>query len=401
MKNDDDFGLSQADVKYYQKKIWLVFIGVFTALMLAIFFLLDFFEISYILNISIVISTWFVVMITTLILGLFSTPQMHEDIVEIFGKYIGRPLGPGLHLRFPYFNIEVIAARVYMGEQKLPLRLDEKEGNKGDVEFQDCSAPLQGNFFFKVFSSRQAYYNVANLIGVLEEKAEHVVRGFFGVYLLDEAIAMKSIFKLENVVAFLDLSKDSPYLAHKGFTDENGDIKKKLSPDEMRNLVVSEEEFQDTRFYKDLNNWGVLPKSFTITDIDIPADIKAQRSRVLEAEKDREVAKIRVKTAELDAESVEKKAVGEAKRIEIEGAGLAKKIKLEGEAIGVGIKDVIESTKLDPLDASNHLIARLKWAAIKENPNITLIDESSGETSKGFKVGLGFAAAEKKKNKKK
>ena len=68
---------------------------------------------------------------------------------------------------------------------------------------------------------------------------------------------MKSVFKLENVVALLDFSKDAPDLIGEDEVDDNGNVvKKKLTAKDMRDIVVTDEELAKTRFFRDLNNWG-------------------------------------------------------------------------------------------------------------------------------------------------
>ncbi len=394
MVTKSDFSSSALNARRNRRKIWLVFTLALSAVLAAVFFITLLFGISFIYSISFALGAWFLIMGTTIVLGYFSTPQMNEDIVEVLGEYVGEPLVAGPHFRFPYFSLEVIVARVYLGEQRLPLYLDNKDGHRGDVEFQDCSASLKADFFFQILDSEKATYNVGDILRVLEEKAEHTVRAFFGVYTLDEAIKMKSVFKLENVVALLDFSKDAPDLIGEDEVDDNGNVvKKKLTAKDMRDIVVTDEELAKTRFFRDLNNWGVKAKSFTITDIDVPLDIKEQRSRVLEAEKNREVAKINIETAKLDAESVEAKASGESKRLELEGQGAGK-----GESSK--IKLITDSTNLDPSQVTAYIAELSKWDAVKNNPNITLIEDSSGETNKGFKIGVGIGASQKGKNNK-
>ncbi len=394
MTTKSDLSSSALNARHNRRKIWLVYTLAVSAALAVVFFIALLFGINFTYSIGFASALWLLVMGTTLVLGYYSTPQMNEDIVEVLGEYIGEPLKAGPHFRFPFFLLEVIVARVYLGEQRLPLFLDENDGHKGDVEFQDCSASLKADFFFQILDSEKATYNVGDILGVLEEKAEHTVRAFFGVYTLDEAIKMKSVFKLENVVALLDFSKDAPDLIEQDKVDDEGNvIEKKLTPQGMRNIDVSEEDLAKTRFFRDLNNWGVKAKSFTITDIDVPLNIKEQRSRVLEAEKNREVAKINIETAKLDAESVEARAIGESKRLELEGQGAGK-----GESSK--IKLITDSTDLGSSEAAAYIAELSKWDAIKSNPNITLIEDSSGETNKGFKIGMGIGASQKGKNNK-
>jgi len=315
-------------------------------------------------------ATWGV----TIIKGLFETPHKHQDIVESLGRYIGKPLKAGPHLFFPWFNMEKIRARVFMGEQKLELYLDEKSSDSGDVEFQDCSASLKAFFFFEITDAEKATYDIGNVLKSVSEKAEHILRAFFGVYTLDEAIALKGFFRLENVISLIDKSKDSSE-------------RLKLTPEEFKQMNAGFAEVKDTSFYETLSNWGVNPKSFIISDIDIPKEIKEQRARVLIAEKDREIAVIAIETARQNKKTLIINAEASAKKAAIEGQGEAQRIKNLADG------------GLDSQSAIDYLVAKEKWGAVKSNPNTTLIIGDS-EANKGAQIGAGIGATTKEKIKK-
>lgn len=306
----------------------------------------------------------------TLVRGFYETPTMYTDIIECLGVYVGEPYNPGPHILFPYFNFEKIKARVYLGDQKLGLYLDENT-ESGDVEFEDSSASLWAYFFFRITDPEKANYQVDDVIGSVKEKAEHVLRSFFGVYKLDEAITLKGFFKLENVVTLLDKSDDSPERV-------------KLSPEEFKNLKANPDEVKNSSFFLTLEEWGVLPKAFIVSDIEIPEEIKKERARILTAEKNKEVAEIDKQTSLTLTEIQIIKAKADAESASISGQGEAERLKK------------ITESGIEPQGAIEYLVAKEKWGAVKSNPNVTLI---IGEKAiEGAQIGAGIGAVTNKKD---
>jgi regulator of protease activity HflC (stomatin/prohibitin superfamily) len=363
--------MMKKEMRKKRMKLWLVFFIILTAFSLFVLMLALIFGLTFKISVIISAGYWLALTLWTLISGYIQTPHMYRDMVELFGEYIGKPLEPGPHILFPYFGFEVIHARVYMGEQKLELYLNEKEGNGGDIELEDCSASLLAFFFFRIYNPKMATYNIDNLLGALAEKADHIIRAFFGVYTLDEAIQLKSFFRIQNVASLIDASSDTP--------------NKKLKLEELRKIVVSDEDARKTQFYKNLASWGVKPVSFAISDIEIPDEIKEQRARVLTAEKDKEVAKIEIKTAEFKAEKVVIDAQAQAEQARLEGEGEARKVKA-----------IMESTEMIGGEVANYLVTTTKWKAIGQNANVTLIEDSGGKTADGVRIGVGIGSTGKK-----
>lgn len=357
-------------------KVWLGFFIIVSLMAAIIGFLPIFFQLNPSIGLAVGIGTWLLLVVITLVKGYVNTPHMHEDIVEFMGQYVGAPLKPGPHILFPYLGLEIIVSRVFMGEQKLALYLDEKEGNSGDVEFQDCSASLKAFFFFQIYDSEKAAYDIDNILGALEEKAEHILRAFFGSYTLDDAIAMKTYFHIENVASLLDVSSDSP--------------NRKLSQEEFAQLNVSKEEAEKTNFYVTLNSWGVAPKSFAISDIETPKYIKEQRSRVLIADKDMHVAKIDNLTA-----------AEKAKKTVIEAKAEKSKLRIIGEGRAQALKAVVDKSGLAKEAIADYLVQTAKWEALGKNAHVTIIEDGGGKVSDGVKIGVGIGAVAKKEKEEK
>lgn len=351
--------------------IWLVFFGLLTficySLSYALWYYLYF---SSGASILIGVSLFFIVTLVTLILGYLKTPSGHNDISEVAGRYIGKPLGPGPHLVFPYLGLQSILVRVFTGTQKIELFLDEGDGHGGSIEFQDASAGLKATFFYKIVDSEKSIYAVEDLEASLKDRGDHLIRAFFGPYTIDEAIELKSFFNMENVASLIDASSDTP--------------NQRLTAEEMRGVVVSEEEAENTEFYRLLKMWGVEPISFAISDLDLPDDLKDQRARMLTSKKDEEVAKVERDIAKIKKEIAVINAQAEARRISLEGSGEAKKV-----------RSLIKETELSPENAAVYLADLKKWECLKD-ANVTLIEGSGSKTGDGVELGLGIGSILKK-----
>ncbi len=312
--------------------------------------------------------------LVTMIKAYFETPYSYVDIVERFGKYIGRPLEPGPHILYPYFNLEVIRARVFMRQQKLDLKLSNVTDASGDVEFKDCSSSIDASFFFSIVNPEASVYGINDLFGSLREKTGHMLRSFFGMYTLDEAISLKSFFKIENVACMLDISETSP-----------GEAK---HYEDFRKYAVTDAEFEATKFYQIISSWGVKPVAIIVADIDVPEEIKKQRSRKLTAEKDKEVAEIEIGTAE-----------NKSRRMAIDAEADADKMAKLGEGQAKALRQVVDNSGLPKEKVSDYLIQTKKWEALGNNANVTII-EGSDTASEGVKLGVGISAGTKKELKK-
>lgn len=313
-------------------------------------------------------------LIVTITNGYFETPHKHEDIIECLGKYVGEVYNPGPHVIFPYFKLEKIVCRVYMGEQRLSLYLN-KDTPAGDVEFMDCSASLRADLFFKIEDSEKATYEIGNVVVSIREKAEHILRAFFGSWKIDDAIAIKGFFKLNNVIVSVDRSID--------FRDDSGE----LQIEKFKEFKPSQKEADNSSFAETLKEWGAKANSFIISDIDLPENIKEQRARLLAAMKDLEVADVRVETSKREA------------KIKVIGAKATAK---EAEIIGQGEADKIENLKKSGIQdqpALDYLINKEKWNAVSKNPNATVIIGDGSKSSEGAQIGAGIGATTKKEKK--
>lgn len=315
--------------------------------------------------------------------------HMHQYIVETLGKYKGYPLEAGMHLILP-FGIDRIVNSVYMGERMMALFLNQKitEGyGKGDVEFADTSASLTANFNFEVNDAAAAAYNIKDIPKAIEEKADSALRRFLGLYTLDEAIKLKGKFSIRYIVCMIDLI----------------DRETEDEPKRIKETVISDEEFEGSEFYKTLKSWGVIPISFTISDIDIPDHIKAQREKSLIARENLEAAKI---------EAQQRIDVAKARKTEVEIEKEIKKIEAEAQQttdllIGEGIAKARASLFVESLQAlkkhdinaesaAEILTAFRKWEALEKTSN-SIIFDGSERVADALKLGTGFNIANREK----
>jgi regulator of protease activity HflC (stomatin/prohibitin superfamily) len=372
-------------------RIWVVFFLILLIISVAIGLIADLVLSSFGINSFWAVLVGLVVFVSiagkAVLDGWCVVPQKWEYIVEIFGPYIGEPLGPRLYVLFTWFGFVRIRARIFMGVQKMELYLDEKieDGyGGGNVEFEDCSSGVKSFFYFQITDSGKAAYATNGLLSALEEKADSILRAFLGIYKLEEVIKIKNNFYMQAIATLTDFCPDTPL-------DEQGleILKKKVS-----------EDWKTSEFYASLNSWGVEPIDLIISDIELTPSIDAARQTILEAEKQLEAAKIVQEKAKIDKETKSivaegdkvvaiKKAEGEKQREILVGEGKAEQIrKIAAAGIPYG-------------QVANLLIKTKQWEAIEKGGNtVTVIEDATkgGQASQGARFGAGFSSNKKQTN---
>ena len=291
-------------------------------------------------------------------------PEKWEYLISRFKKYYCTKKAGLYWLPFGFFKLD---HKVFMGEQALPLSLGRDGFGGGIVDFKDGSAPVEAFFYFRIFDSFKAAYSTADILRMIEEKADGVLRSFLAQYDTEEANELKNGFNLGIISS---MTRCIP----------GGPIPTVTSSD----------------FYKILRNWGIDPVSFTVTDIELPQAIIEQRQRVLQATKDVEVAKLEIKKAEHKAETT---------LIEADAAQKAVILKYTGEAKGMGeittaMADRIEALikrGMKPQEAADYVVNITKAEALKNSQQVTWI-ESSESASKGASFGAGINSVKPKNN---
>lgn len=351
---------------WWHKKIWLIFCVsvLFLSILFSLLISIPLKKLNFDLLIIIALLPFLIIMAITIIHAWAQVPQKYEYIVEVFGKYIGKPLESGLHFIFPWFKWEQVYCKVYMGEQMIKLYLDEKKidlPGGGDVEFKDSSAPLSAFFYFQIFDSAKSAYNIEDVIRAIEEKADEKLRVFLGMYTLDQAINLRTKFEIKIIACSIDVSASNF-------------------------KTPTHKEFKNTDFYKTLYSWGVVPKSFTVSDIQLPPNIIAQREKIINAEKELEATAIKEKQAEIDKriKIIEADAIKQS--TELKGKG-------ESEARAAIINRMVEElkkAKISQKDIVRTIIEFQKWQAVSLTDNALIIEGSGGPAASGSKFGAGF-----------
>jgi len=243
-----------------------------------------------------------------------------------------------------------------MGTQKMELYLDEKATDQyggGDVEFKDCSSPISAFFYFEINDAQKATYNIDDVLSGIEEKADHLLRAFLGMYPIDKAIVLKSSFTPAIIASCIDLVKNPA-------------------------TVVTQAQFETTEFYTTLQEWGVTVKDFVISDIKLPASVKAKREEILTAEKDLEIAEIDKRTAVAKKQITITNAEGTKQATILEGQGEGEKLETILQKTGATGKDVIEL-----------MIQQTKWDAVKNTKGSVIITAGTDMPSLGAAFGAG------------
>jgi len=263
--------------------------------------------------------------------GLTVVHQMEEFTIELFGKWF-TTWETGWHILFPF--IMTISGKVYViMTQMTALYMDgqEREGIlEAQVNFTDATSSVIAQVFYQIFSSDRAVYAVEDVLRATREKIDAGLRAYFGTKTLDKAIQKKSEITLDDIIP--------------------------LSPTQAEVFKA----------------WGVELMGIAVTDIGIPTLIKEQRDRVLTAEKDLEVATVKVKTAEKEGEAI--------------------KVKQEkvGSAAGKEIKKLQDDSGLkNPELAAEYLLNTKYFAAIEKNKGVIIAGKGTGAPL----MGAEFAAS--------
>ncbi len=293
-----------------------------------------------------------ILLIVYISLGFHGVPEKWEYLVSRFQKYNCTKKAGLYWLPFGFFKLD---HKVFMGEQALPLSLGRDGFGGGVVDFKDGSAPVEAFFNFRIFDSFRAAYLTADILKMIEEKADGVLRSFLAQYDIEEANELKNGFNL-GIIASMT----------------------KYIPGAQVPVVTSSD------FYKILHNWGIEPLSFTVTDIELPQVIIEQRQRVLQATKDVEVAELGAKKAEHEAKTTLIKASGDAKGMDEITAAMAGRIK------------ALVEKGMSPQEAAAYVVNITKAEALKNSQQVTWI-ESNKSAARGASFGAGINSVNKKK----
>ncbi len=314
------------------RQIWAMFYIVTSVLSIMTGALLSML-IGPLLGISIAATLLISVVSVTIYLGWLTIPENKEAVMEVFGRF-EKILTAGPWLIFPYGDWVRIKNKeqLFLGEDFLDL-FTEKDA--GLVDFTDASGRLISRLYFRIFNSYKASYGVSDVLGSLMESMEGAVRTYFGKVKLDEANQKKVDANLNTILG-------SPY--------------------------------QDSEIYRNCyDNWGVELLRVVVSDIEISEKDMELRRKLLDAEKELQVAEFTAKNKILIATA--NKEV----------------LELEGKGIGAQVKHLTSHAGLTEEQAIQYLAFIKKWSAIEKSPSSKLlVDGGSGQVGTGVNLGAGL-----------
>ena len=386
------------DVEKKTKRIWIIFLlGTIVSSALAFVFAPSL-NLGVEIFFGVLSFTWFI----TLLRSWSPIEHKEEFIVELYGKFIGVPLTAGLHIIFPWFGFFILRKVIPKREQIMGLHLYEgKEDDRdkvdssgmikiggGDIEFLDGSASIKAFFYYLVEDSIKATYNVVDYVRFIEEKVESALRVFLGTYTIDEVIKLKSTFTLEGVI----LGRELLEFFKEGNDEENGKEKNAESSGIENNPKKLKDEFEKTKFFNDLKNWGIFPDSLVISDIELPETVKIQRERKLVAEKDLQVKQIEKKKSEIEKAIRIIQAEAEATAREKVGQGEKAYQVLLGQGFARKLASLIKSG-VSPEEAARIVNKDIEWSAVsasKSTDKTIIVGTSHNNVTSGAEFGAGF-----------
>jgi regulator of protease activity HflC (stomatin/prohibitin superfamily) len=203
--------------------------------------------------------------------GYYEVPSNHEAIVEVSGRYIGRPLKEGFYFLFPFFNFVFVKDVWVLADKEMDLF----EGENSEVDFEDgLSAKLKSKIHYRVEDSFKASYKLDDLT-MVRDKVEEGVRAYTGRKKFEECNQK-------------DITLDSIFLD---------------TPDVTKNIS---------------DNWGVKVLDLVVSDIELSEDDMKTRKQIMSKDVD-------VKVAEKEAERLVILAKAKKEVLALEGEGLSAK----------------------------------------------------------------------------
>jgi regulator of protease activity HflC (stomatin/prohibitin superfamily) len=113
----------------------------------------------------------FVLIVSTIYMGIKIVPQSKEYIVERFGKY-EKTLPAGLSLIVPY--IERVAHKISILERQL------KEFKISVITKDNVEVMLESTVFFRVTDASRSVYRIADVESAIDTAATSIVRSAAG-----------------------------------------------------------------------------------------------------------------------------------------------------------------------------------------------------------------------------
>ncbi len=343
-------------------------------------------------------------------------PYKWVYVIDRYGDFY-RLLKPGLHFIFPWLGFYTIKRRIFTGELKMALFdkvVEESEDYQGGIiDFKDESSKIKSFLFFRVrmvddLSDKEkemykndlikkgelkddsseedieskiqvelykiAAYETNDPIAYIKVKAESALRSFLAQYEVLEANELKSNFDINEVSNMMGPEEVKDRKKEEKKKREQAEKAKKDGITNKESDVVDvDKSWENSKFGKILINWGFVPNSFSISEIQLADRIIEQRARRMKASTDEKIAA--------------------HKKNEME-------ILSEGEANALENMSVARSSEVNRIKNENNctteeaflfIINRQKYEALAKAGNVTWIGGADGdEVKRGASFGTGF-----------
>lgn len=297
-------------------------------------------------------------------------PHNHEFIIEFFGKYY-KTCKSGHHWFFPDFGVFNIASKTFMGDQVIPLNLGDTGLGGGVVDFKDESAGVQASLILRVFDSYKATYEVDEFYESIIALTDATLRSFLSQFTVEQANDMKNGFTVDMVAA-------------------------KIKPIDDDGKPVVCPPIEDTLYYQQLQSWGVTAVNIVVLDIDLPAKVIEQRSRMLQAEMDIDIAKKDVEISKIENQSKVQRA-DTAKTVSIIAAqGKARSMEVIAGAESLRIKALTDKG-MSIQQAEDYILSLRKSEALEGSEKVFWFEGGNKAAETG--AVMGAVASEKEKEK--
>lgn len=278
-------------------------------------------------------SLFYLLLIIVLILlatGIRIVEQNNVFVVEFLGRY-RRMMTAGFNIKIPLF--ERIANKVSLRQQNFSIEGKYPSGDKVIVDIN------------------------TNLIYTVDPSEEGIKR--YTYVLFDARLSIGSI--IENSLRTY-IAKET----HEGILEKKEELALHIQND----------------LEKQFSEWGMVIKSFQITNVNFPKTITDAMSEVVASQQLRKAAENKGEAIKIQAI---KEAEAEKERKRLQGEGIA----LEREAIAEGLKKSIETVQSATHQSSTEILAilnltqyldTLKSVGVSENAKVIFLDTNIQKT---------------------
>lgn len=300
-------------MKFIGKDLWVAFFVTIVILSFALCIAL-----SYLLPLSLSliasISFFVVVIIYALWRGYQEIKKNETGIVEIYGKYYGRPIEEGVYWLFPFGFVKgrELFTKDTQSEDLFCDNEDDKVDFRGGI-----AAKVKAMYHYRIVDPEKAFYEVDNYRVMTKSRIDAALRAYLNKRSFEECNSEKSKITIDAVCVEYGV--------------------------DLVSVIES--------------GWGIRVLDLMILDVELSEEDIALRRRVMNADIEADIAQKEVARSLALAE-------GQKKALKLEGEGLADKV----EAM---IKKGVEKDQI-----MAYLAEKLKWENIGDKT--VIIDDGNG-----------------------